>query len=136
MFPICISFTEIAFLEARANMRSLASQNFYVQYVQFLIEKFSWWQIFKYTFFLIPANTGGLLGLFMGFSVFSIIEIFYFLTFRPCIQHMKEPKKRHQPMKRRARRYPTNRGRISKTLLRPRIRFELPQNNSVFPYVD
>lgn len=36
------------------------------------------------------ANTGGLLGLFMGFSVLSLIEILYFITLRPyCkrIQH-------------------------------------------------
>lgn len=33
--------------------------------------------------FLLIANTGGLLGLFMGFSVVSIIEILYFLTIRP-----------------------------------------------------
>lgn len=36
------------------------------------------------------ANTGGLLGLFMGFSVLSLIEIFYFITLRPyckSIQH-------------------------------------------------
>lgn len=32
---------------------------------------------------LIVANTGGLLGLFMGFSVVSIIELIYFMTFRP-----------------------------------------------------
>lgn len=29
------------------------------------------------------ANVGGLLSLFMGFSVFSIIEIIYFITLRP-----------------------------------------------------
>lgn len=29
------------------------------------------------------ANTGGLLGLFMGFSIFSVIEIFYYVTMRP-----------------------------------------------------
>lgn len=29
------------------------------------------------------SSTGGLLGLFLGFSVLSLIEIFYFLTFRP-----------------------------------------------------
>lgn len=33
-------------------------------------------------FFL--ANTGGLLGLFMGFSLFSFVEIFYYLSIRPC----------------------------------------------------
>lgn len=36
---------------------------------------------------LIAANTGGLLGLFMGFSVVSIVELIYFMTFRPyCTQ--------------------------------------------------
>nr|XP_036677039.1 pickpocket protein 28 [Drosophila suzukii] len=29
------------------------------------------------------ANTGGLLGLFMGFSIFSVIEIFFYITVRP-----------------------------------------------------
>ena len=31
---------------------------------------------------LFSANTGGLLGLFMGFSFLSAVEIFYFLTLR------------------------------------------------------
>lgn len=35
------------------------------------------------TLFLITANTGGLLGLFMGFSVVSLIEIIYFMSLRP-----------------------------------------------------
>lgn len=87
-------------------------------------------------FFGISANTGGLLGLFMGFSVFSIVEIFYFLTFRPCIHHMRKPKERHQPMKRVSKKYQTNHGRISKSLLRSRKRLQLPKNSSVFPYVD
>lgn len=34
-------------------------------------------------YFFVAANTGGLLGLFMGFSVVSIIEIFYFMSVRP-----------------------------------------------------
>lgn len=38
-------------------------------------------ELIGFTEFL--SNTGGLLGLFLGFSVVSIIEIFYFLTFRP-----------------------------------------------------
>lgn len=33
--------------------------------------------------FKFPANTGGLLGLFMGFSIFSVIEIFFYITVRP-----------------------------------------------------
>lgn len=41
------------------------------------------------------ANTGGLLGLFMGFSVLSLIEIFYFITLRPyckSVQHHRSKK--------------------------------------------
>lgn len=33
-------------------------------------------------FNLFTANTGGLLGLFMGFSLLSVIEIFYYFTLR------------------------------------------------------
>ncbi|EDW81987.1 uncharacterized protein Dwil_GK25370 [Drosophila willistoni] len=38
-------------------------------------------EMFGFTEFL--SNTGGLLGLFMGFSIFSIIEIVYYITVRP-----------------------------------------------------
>lgn len=38
-------------------------------------------ELIGFTEFL--SNTGGLLGLFMGFSVISLIEIVYFLTLRP-----------------------------------------------------
>lgn len=38
-------------------------------------------ELIGFTEFL--SNTGGLLGLFMGFSVISLIEIFYFLTLYP-----------------------------------------------------
>ncbi|KAH8336227.1 hypothetical protein KR074_012115 [Drosophila pseudoananassae] len=38
--------------------------------------------LFKYIHFFL-ANTGGLLGLFMGFSIFSVIEIVYYITVRP-----------------------------------------------------
>lgn len=41
-----------------------------------------------------PANTGGLLGLFMGFSVVSIIEILYFISLRPyCASRHARKKK-------------------------------------------
>ncbi|KAG8035520.1 hypothetical protein G9C98_006966 [Cotesia typhae] len=32
--------------------------------------------------YYMPTNTGGLLGLFMGFSFLSVVEIFYFITLR------------------------------------------------------
>ncbi|XP_075157996.1 pickpocket 28 [Haematobia irritans] len=38
-------------------------------------------EMFGFTEFL--SNTGGLLGLFMGFSIFSLIEIIYYITVRP-----------------------------------------------------
>ncbi|XP_017064505.1 pickpocket protein 28 [Drosophila eugracilis] len=38
-------------------------------------------EMFGFTEFL--SNTGGLLGLFMGFSIFSVIEIFFYITVRP-----------------------------------------------------
>ncbi|XP_063697190.1 pickpocket protein 28-like [Culicoides brevitarsis] len=36
------------------------------------------------------SNTGGLLGLFMGFSVLSVVEIIYFSSMRPYYMHKKE----------------------------------------------
>lgn len=45
-------------------------------------------ELIGFTEFL--SNTGGLLGLFMGFSVVSLIEIIYFLTFRPYCNKRKQ----------------------------------------------
>lgn len=39
---------------------------------------------------------GGLLGLFMGFSVFSIIEVLYFLSIRPYCNYLKNDEKRRR----------------------------------------
>jgi hypothetical protein len=54
-------------------------------------------KIFKLKFynkdiFLVKANTGGLLGLFMGFSLLSIIEIFYYFTLRLWWRILKRKK--------------------------------------------
>ncbi|XP_055372760.1 pickpocket protein 28-like [Condylostylus longicornis] len=46
-------------------------------------------EIIGFTEFL--SNTGGLLGLFMGFSIFSLIEIVYFLTLRPYCNYKMTP---------------------------------------------
>lgn len=46
------------------------------------------------------ANIGGLLGLFMGFSVFSIIEVLYFLSIRPYCNYIKDLKQRRQSFQR------------------------------------
>lgn len=76
----------------------------------------------------ITANSGGLLGLFMGFSFFSIVEIVYFLTFRPCMNQIKVSKKRRQ----------TNRmsKKLNRNRLQSRVHWEMPENNSVYPYID
>ena len=34
-------------------------------------------------YIMFSANTGGILGLFMGFSIFSLIEIIYYISVRP-----------------------------------------------------
>lgn len=44
-------------------------------------------ELIGFTEFL--SNTGGLLGLFMGFSVISLIEIIYFLSLRPYCAHKR-----------------------------------------------
>lgn len=65
--------------EAIQKMNSLDLQSFYVFYADTRIVFF-----FNYTNCnFILANVGGLLSLFMGFSVVSIIEILYFMTIRP-----------------------------------------------------
>lgn len=43
------------------------------------------------------SNTGGLLGLFLGFSVVSLIEIIYFLTFRPYCAQKRQKNVRKLP---------------------------------------
>lgn len=49
-------------------------------------------KVFKQASQSFAANTGGLLGLFMGFSVLSIVEILYFLTLRPLCELIKYKK--------------------------------------------
>lgn len=51
-------------------------------------------QFSQYLLFLIhhSANCGGLLGLFMGFSIFSIFEIIYFISIRPYFNCMRDSK--------------------------------------------
>lgn len=45
---------------------------------------------------LLSANTGGLLGLFMGFSVISISELFYFMSIRPYCNYLRISEKRRR----------------------------------------
>lgn len=65
------------FSEVMSKTNWLVSQNFYVNNASFRI-------FINIPFIqIISANTGGLLGLFMGFSVVSLVEILYFITLRP-----------------------------------------------------
>lgn len=55
-----------------------------------------YWSKFNVPNLFQSANTGGLLGLFMGFSVVSIIEILYFISLRPYCVSRRERNKSHQ----------------------------------------
>jgi hypothetical protein len=52
-------------------------------------------ELIGFTEFL--SNTGGLLGLFMGFSVISLIEIIYFLSLRPYCAHKRTAVEMNKP---------------------------------------
>ncbi|XP_029404443.2 pickpocket protein 28 [Bactrocera dorsalis] len=61
------------------NFSEISIVNFY--YLSSILRSTTKSEMFGFTEFL--SNTGGLLGLFMGFSIFSIIEIVYYVTLRP-----------------------------------------------------
>lgn len=47
-------------------------------------------------FSISTANLGGLLGLFMGFSVISIVEVFYFISIRPYCNYLRNLNERRE----------------------------------------
>ncbi|XP_028898840.2 pickpocket protein 28 [Zeugodacus cucurbitae] len=61
------------------NFSEISIVNFY--YLSSILRSTTKSEMFGFTEFL--SNTGGILGLFMGFSIFSIIEIVYYVTVRP-----------------------------------------------------
>lgn len=86
-------------------------------------------------FFFILANTGGLLGLFMGFSFVSLIELFYFMSLRPYsnyirISHNRERAFGHVFNKFRNFRF------TRKDAKKPQKQIEKMERNVVFPYVN
>ncbi|XP_055320679.1 pickpocket protein 28 [Sitodiplosis mosellana] len=56
----------------------------YIYYPQTMFRTQKMDELVSFTDFL--SNIGGLLGLFMGFSVISFIEMFYFISIRPYLQ--------------------------------------------------
>ncbi|KAH8292921.1 hypothetical protein KR044_008658 [Drosophila immigrans] len=111
-------------------------------------------EMFGFTEFL--SNTGGLLGLFMGFSIFSVIEILYYVTMRPyCASRAIQQRRQRRlatlqwltPVRQRRRlvlqqRPPPYSQLQSKILTRPQVKPSLWQtlrssrDPLVYPYLD
>ncbi|XP_031627357.1 pickpocket protein 28-like [Contarinia nasturtii] len=90
-------------------------------------------ELIGFTEFL--SNTGGLLGLFMGFSLFSFIEIFYFLTIRPFSNYIKVSENR-QKVRRVVRKMKNLRTRKTSAFIKSHIEHtETLDNNLIYPYV-
>lgn len=68
----------------------IARLSIYFKETQFITSKRS--ELYGPTDFL--ANCGGLLGLFMGVSLLSIVEIMYYLTIRLCCRGTKMDKEK------------------------------------------
>lgn len=132
MFSIKINISEV-----KAKTRSLDSRSFCVcvNAFEFCFHLKILFYCF-YDLFAFTAYTGGILGLFMGFSVFSIVEIFYFLTFRPFIHLIKGCRKHRQtaPMNKNVKRL--HRNHLTKSLRLPRTHWNVIDNNTVYPYTE
>ncbi|XP_036344575.1 pickpocket protein 28-like [Rhagoletis pomonella] len=81
------------------NYAEISIVNFY--YLSHILRTTTKSEMFGFTDFV--SSTGGILGLFMGFSVFSIIEIIYYVTLRPyCASRtvdVSRRRRRHKHMK-------------------------------------
>ncbi|EAT48395.1 AAEL000582-PA [Aedes aegypti] len=74
---------------------SYARENIALVYIFFsetYFRSFSKGELIGFTEFL--SNVGGLLGLFMGFSLISLAEVIYFITLRPLFAKRKEKQDR------------------------------------------
>ncbi|XP_055644078.1 pickpocket protein 28 [Toxorhynchites rutilus septentrionalis] len=72
---------------ARANIALV-----YIFFSDTYFRSFTKGELVGFTDFL--SNIGGLLGLFMGFSLISLAEVFYFITLRPLFAKRREQKER------------------------------------------
>ncbi|XP_053668363.1 pickpocket protein 28-like [Anopheles marshallii] len=73
----------IHLFEKELNHSQLSSMSVYYKEAQFISIKRN--QLFGLNDFI--ANCGGILGLFMGVSLLSIVEILYYFTMKPLIAH-------------------------------------------------
>lgn len=64
----------------------------YIFFSETYFRSFSKGELIGFTEFL--SNVGGLLGLFMGFSLISLAEVIYFITLRPLFAKRKEKQDR------------------------------------------
>lgn len=87
------------FLERKLKPQNLAVLHIYYTQSMFRAQKKE--ELVGFTEFL--ANLGGLLGLALGFSALSVIEIFYFITIRPYCQYLRLSNKRQELMEKLAR---------------------------------
>lgn len=76
---------------------------------------------------------GGLLGLFMGFSVISVVELFYFVSLRPYCNYLQLSTHRCEIMARMARKMGMLRPRKHSQEIKPVKSFSI---NYPHPYVD
>uniref|UniRef100_A0A182T5M0 Pickpocket n=1 Tax=Anopheles maculatus TaxID=74869 RepID=A0A182T5M0_9DIPT len=83
----------IHLFEREMNHSEMSSLLIYFKEAQFISIKRN--QLFGVNDFI--ANCGGILGLFMGVSLLSIVEILYYFTLKPLINHfMRKHRKSHK----------------------------------------
>ncbi|XP_035900497.1 pickpocket protein 28-like [Anopheles stephensi] len=83
----------IHLFEREMNHSEMSSISIYYKEAQFISIKRN--QLFGLNDFI--ANCGGILGLFMGVSLLSIVEILYYFTMKPLINHfMTKYRKNHK----------------------------------------
>lgn len=70
----------------------------------------------------------------MGFSVFSIIEIFYFLTIRPYHGFIRVSERRRQTFKRVFRRFKLKAKGKATSLIEPQVE-QIHNDHIIYPYV-
>lgn len=126
ILPFFKFIIKVATIEAKTKKNSSVWRNFYVNITQLCIE-------IKYkskNVVLFSANIGGLLGLFMGFSIFSIIEIAYFILIRPYCNCMRDAERRRQTIQRGFSRF----NNIKSRRMNSKVVSSRGMNNIIFPH--